>query len=213
MRTRTLIVDDHPITLIGMRALLTTCDNLEVVAEAHSADALFERLEQQDCDLLVTDLMMPGSRQVDGIRLIQRLRRRYPELAIIVVTMLDNPALITTLLRLGIQGLVSKRGLLQDLPHAIRGRRGAPYLSPSLHRLLALGEAKYGKPLAEADGLSPREVEVLRLYGSGLSIGEIASQLARTKQTISAQKTSAMRKLGLDTNAALYLYIQEHGLA
>ncbi|AOE87582.1 response regulator transcription factor [Pseudomonas sp. TCU-HL1] len=213
MQTRIVIVDDHPITLIGMRALLSTCDDLAVVGEAQCVDGLFEQLDRQPCDLLVTDLMMPDSGQVDGLHLIQRLRRHYPALKIIVVTMLNNPALIASVLRQGVQGLVSKRGLLNDLPRAIRARPGATYLSPSIRHLLDIGEAGCGKPLAQPEQLSPREVEVLRLYGAGLGVGEIAQRLMRTKQTISAQKTSAMRKLGLDTNAALFLYIQEHGLA
>lgn len=213
MQTRIVIVDDHPITLIGMRALLNTCDNLKVVGEAHCVDSLFEQLDRQPCDLLVTDLMMPESGQVDGLHLIQRLRRHYPALKIIVVTMLNNPALIASVLRQGVQGLVSKRGLLNDLPRAIRSRSSAPFLSPALQHLLDVSEAEHGKALAVPEQLSPREVEVLRLYGAGLSVGEIAARLVRSKQTISAQKTSAMRKLGLDTNAALFLYIQEHGLA
>ncbi|WP_285961965.1 response regulator [Pseudomonas tohonis] len=213
MHRRTLIVDDHPITLIGLRAVLSRESSLQIVGEAHSADGLLEQLAARPCELLVTDLMMPDSRQADGLRLIEQLRRRYPQMAIIVVTMLDNPALAASLLKLGVQGLVSKRGLLADLPRALGASTRRPFVSGSLQRLMQLGEAVHGKPLAQIDELSPREVEVLRLYGSGLAINEIAQRLCRSKQTISAQKTSAMRKLGLDTNAALYLYIQENGLA
>ncbi|MGA4636442.1 response regulator [Pseudomonas solani] len=213
MHRRTLIVDDHPITLIGLRALLSRESSLQIVGEAHSADGLLDQLASHPCELLVTDLMMPDSHQADGLRLIEQLRRRYPQLAIIVVTMLDNPALAASLLKLGIQGLVSKRGLLADLPRALGASATRPFVSASLRRLLQIGEAAHGKPLARFDELSPREAEVLRLYGSGLAIGEIAQRLCRSKQTISAQKTSAMRKLGLDTNAALFLYIQENGLA
>lgn len=213
MQTRVIIVDDHPVTLIGVRALLSTCEDVEVVGEAQSVDELFDLLAQQSCDLLVTDLMMPDSQQADGLRLIQRLRLRYPQLRVIVNTMLNNPALITSILKLGVQGLVSKRGLISDLPKAIRANGRQPFLSPAIRHLLSTSEADYGKPLEQLDTLSPREVEVLRLYGNGLGVGEIAQRLARSKQTISAQKSSAMRKLGLDTNAGLYLYIQENGLA
>lgn len=213
MKTRVLLVDDHALTLIGMRCLVSAYDDLQIVGQAQDADGLLTQLENQPCDLLITDLMMPDSQQADGLRLVQRVRRRYPELQIIVVTMLNNPALISSLLKLGIRGLVSKRGVLNDLPKAIRhvGRR--PFLSHSIEHLLDLGEAEHGKPLASLSELTPREVEVLRLYGSGLAIGEIALRLCRSKQTVSAQKSSAMRKLGLDTNAGLYLYIQESGLA
>lgn len=213
MQTRIVIVDDHPITLIGIRYLLSTNQDLEIVGQAQDTDGLLDQLEQHRCDLLITDLMMPGGRQSDGLRLIDQVRRRYPQLAIIVVTMLDNPALIASLLKLGVHGVISKRGMLADLPKAIRTNGRQPFLSPSLRHLIDAGEAGYGKPLAQLEALSPREVEVLRLYGSGLAVGEIAERLARSKQTISAQKSSAMRKLGLDTNAGLYLYIQENGLA
>lgn len=76
-----------------------------------------------------------------------------------------------------------------------------------------MGEAEHGKPLASLEQLTPREVDVLRLYGSGLAVGEITIRLCRSKQTISAQKSSAMRKLGLDSNAGLFIYIRENGLA
>ena len=193
MKTRVILVDDHALTLIGMRYLLSAYDDLRIVAQAQDADGLLAQLEAHPCDLLITDLMMPGSQQADGLRLVQKVRRRYPDLPIIVVTMLGNPALVSSLLKLGIHGLVSKRGMLDDLPKAIRHAGRRPFISRSIAHLL--------------------EVEVLRLYGSGLAVGEIAIRLCRSKQTISAQKSSAMRKLGLDSNAGLFIYIRENGLA
>ncbi len=213
MKTRVILVDDHALTLIGMRYLLSAYDDLRIVAQAQDADGLLAQLEAHPCDLLITDLMMPGSQQADGLRLVQKVRRRYPDLPIIVVTMLGNPALVSSLLKLGIHGLVSKRGMLDDLPKAIRHAGRRPFISGSIAHLLEVGEAEHGKPLASLEQLTPREVEVLRLYGSGLAVGEIAIRLCRSKQTISAQKSSAMRKLGLDSNAGLFIYIRENGLA
>ncbi|MBF0642996.1 two-component system capsular synthesis response regulator RcsB [Pseudomonas protegens] len=213
MSIRVQIADDHPLTLIGIHTLLENRANLDVVAQAHSVEALLENLQRHPCDLLLTDLMMPGGEQVDGIRLIRRLRTLYPQLAIVVVTMLDNPALISSVLKLGIQGLVSKRGLLNDLPKAVAASPRAPFVSASIQHLLDSSAALHGKPLLQPEQLSAREVEVLRLYGTGMSIGAIALHLCRSKQTISTQKSSAMRKLGLDTSASLFLYIQEHGLS
>ncbi|EZO78403.1 response regulator transcription factor [Pseudomonas aeruginosa] len=213
MKTRVILVDDHALTLIGMRYLLSAYDDLRIVAQAQDADGLLAQLEAHPCDLLITDLMMPGSQQADGLRLVQKVRRRYPDLPIIVVTMLGNPALVSSLLKLGIHGLVSKRGMLDDLPKAIRHAGRRPFISRSIAHLLEVGEAEHGKPLASLEQLTPREVEVLRLYGSGLAVGEIAIRLCRSKQTISAQKGSAMRKLGLDSNAGLFIYIRENGLA
>lgn len=154
MTLRTVIVDDHPITLIGLRALLADEPDLAIVGEAHDVDGLYQLLDRQACDLLITDLMMPDSRQADGLRLVQHLRNRYPQMAIIVVTMLGNAALASSLLRLGIQGLVSKRGLLADLPCALRASLRRPFLSESIRRQLGESEAEHGKPLASAEELS-----------------------------------------------------------
>ena len=207
------LADDHPLTLIGIQTLLDNQPDIQIAAKAFSVDELLANLQAQPCDVLLTDLMMPGSEQVDGIRLIRRLRTQYPQMGIVVITMLDNPALLNTVLKLGIQGLVSKRGLLNDLPKAVKANSRSPFISPSLQTLLNITQANHGKPLMEPEQLTPREIEVLRLYGSGMSVNNIAQYLCRSKQTISTQKSSAMRKLGLDTSASLFLYIQEHGLS
>lgn len=154
MKTRVILVDDHALTLIGMRYLLSAYDDLRIVAQAQDADGLLAQLEAHPCDLLITDLMMPGSQQADGLRLVQKVRRRYPDLPIIVVTMLGNPALVSSLLKLGIHGLVSKRGMLDDLPKAIRHAGRRPFISRSIAHLLEVGEAEHGKPLASLEQLT-----------------------------------------------------------
>ncbi|WXL24654.1 response regulator transcription factor [Ectopseudomonas mendocina] len=207
------LADDHPLTLIGIQTLLDSHPDIQIAAKAFSVDELLSNLQAFPCEVLLTDLMMPGSEQVDGIRLIRRLRTQYPQMGIVVITMLDNPALLNSVLKLGIQGLVSKRGLMNDLPKAVNASNRSPFISPSLKSLLDTSKAVHGKPLMEPEQLTPREIEVLRLYGSGMSVNNIAQYLCRSKQTISTQKSSAMRKLGLDTSASLFLYIQEHGLA
>lgn len=209
MTLRVVIADDHPITLMGVRAVLKSQSALKIVGEAQSVETLLDLLHQQPCELLVTDLNMPCDRQMDGLRLIQRLRRYYPDMAIVVVTMLDNPALTAQLLKMNISGLVSKRGLLNDLPKAINHRGEQPFMSPSIQQLLSVSHDSS----QQLHKLTVREVEVLRLIGSGLSVSMIAQHLCRSKQTISTQKISAMRKLGVDTAAALFTHIKACGLA
>ena len=209
MTLRVVIADDHPITLMGVRAVLKSQSALKIVGEAQSVETLLDLLHQQPCELLVTDLNMPCDRQMDGLRLIQRLRRYYPDMAIVVVTMLDNPTLTAQLLKMNISGLVSKRGLLNDLPKAINHRGEQPFMSPSIQQLLSVSPDSS----LQLHKLTAREVEVLRLIGSGLSVSMIAQHLCRSKQTISTQKISAMRKLGVDTAAALFTHIKACGLA
>ncbi|WP_350647525.1 response regulator [Pseudomonas sp. HY13-MNA-CIBAN-0226] len=209
MTLRVVIADDHPITLMGVRAVLRSQSALKIVGEAQSVETLLDVLHQQPCELLVTDLNMPCDDQMDGLRLIQRLRRHYPDMAIVVVTMLDNPTLTSQLLKLNIRGLVSKRGLLNDLPKAINHRGERPFMSPSIRQLLNVGHDSS----QQLNQLSAREVEVLRLIGSGLGVSMIAQRLCRSKQTISTQKSSAMRKLGVDTAAGLFTHLKACGLA
>jgi two-component system capsular synthesis response regulator RcsB len=170
-------------------------------------------LSSDPCDLLVTDFMMPVEDQNDGLRLLERIRRDHVTLPIIVVTMLNNAGLFRAMLALGVQGLLSKGSVAAELPAAIESvRNGKTFVADSVKRtLLAAGD--YGSDnLMPPEDLSPRELEVIRLLAAGHSVGAIAAQLSRSKQTVSAQKVSAMRKLGLANDAALFIYLQEHGL-
>ncbi|NVZ72561.1 response regulator transcription factor [Pseudomonas costantinii] len=208
---RIVLADDHPIFLIGLRAVLERDERLTIVGEATSPQALAELLRHCACDVLVTDFMMPAEPQADGLRLIEQLRRHYPALPILVVTMLNNAGLFHAILELGVMGLLSKASLADELPQAIRHvRRQQRYVAHTIRQALnAVGDSRVHSP----DPLSPRELEVIRLLTSGLTVGEIAASLHRSKQTVSAQKVSAMRKLGLSNDAALFIYVQEHGLA
>ena len=210
---RILVADDHPIFRIGLRAVLQQDPNLAVVGEASSPSQLTQWLDEGQCDLLITDFMMPGDHENDGLRLLENLRRRWPDLPILVVTMLTNAGLFRSMLGLGVKGVLGKASLVSELPMAIaQVRRHKVFIAESVSQvLLQDGEVRRDR-MFEREALSPREQEVTRLLASGLSVGEIAAQLSRSKQTVSAQKVSAMRKLGVANDAALYIYLQEHGL-
>ncbi|WP_416422776.1 response regulator transcription factor [Pseudomonas sp. App30] len=211
---RILVADDHPIFRIGLRAVLQQDPDLAVVGEASSPSELTQWLEEGQCDLLITDFMMPAEHQNDGLRLLETVRRHWPELPILVVTMLNNAGLFRSMLGLGVKGLLGKASLVSELPIAIaQVRRNKVFIADSVSQaLLQEGEVRPDR-MFEREALSPREIEVTRLLAGGLSVGEIAAQLNRSKQTVSAQKVSAMRKLGVANDAALFIYLQEHGLA
>ena len=211
---RIVLADDHPIFLIGLRAVLERDERVRIVAEANSPQALIEQLQTYDCDVLVTDFMMPAEPQADGLRLIEQLRRHHPELPIVVVTMLNNAGLFHSILELGVMGLLSKASLADELPQAIdHVRQRRPYVAHAIRQALSLAGEVGADRLQSQQQLSPRELEVIRLLAAGLTVGEIAAHLHRSKQTVSAHKVSAMRKLGLGNDAALFIYVQEHGLA
>ncbi|CRM52395.1 MULTISPECIES: response regulator transcription factor [Pseudomonas] len=211
---RIIIADDHPIFLIGLRAVLERDAQVRIVGEANSPQALTALLQHCPCDVLVTDFMMPAEPQADGLRLIEHLRRHYPDLPIVVVTMLNNAGLFHSILELGVMGLLSKASLADELPDAIaQVRQQRPYVARTINQALALAGQVGADRLHSQQQLSPRELEVIRLLAGGKTVGEIAAHLNRSKQTVSAQKVSAMRKLGLISDAALFIYVQEHGLA
>ncbi|MBP0938900.1 response regulator transcription factor [Pseudomonas alliivorans] len=211
---RIILADDHPIFLIGLRVVLEQDNAATVVAQASNPDELLAALNGHDCDVLVTDFMMPVEQQNDGLRLLQRIQRDFPDLPVVVVTTLTNAGLFQAMLDLNVQGLLSKASVAGELPAAIKSvRRGRVFLADSVRRVLQdARQLGPDSPLA-LEQLSPRELEVLRLLSAGHAVGRIATRLNRSKQTVSAQKVSAMRKLGLANDAALFIYLQEHGLS
>lgn len=201
MQKTVLIADDHPVYLLGLRTLLQSqADKYEVIHEAVSADELVEKLTRQPVDVVITDLCMPGPLHADGLALIQYLRRHWPEIIIIVVTMITNLGIQNSLARLGVQAVLNKNSLSVDLLQTMQ----------SLFLPTARKKATVQNDVTIA--LSPKETEVLRLLLRGLTVNEISAQLKRTKQTVSAQKTSAMRKLGVASEFELYQYAQQLGL-
>ncbi|MNJ36918.1 Transcriptional regulatory protein RcsB [compost metagenome] len=210
---RIVLADDHPIFRIGLQAVLDQISAVKVVAQAGSPKELLAQLQAQQCDVLVTDFMMPVEQQNDGLKLLEQIRRHYPQLPILVVTMLNNAGLFRAMLNLGINGLLSKASLADELPQAISYMAlGKVYVAASVQRLLLQDGAVREDRIGVQENLSPRELEVTRLLAAGHTVSQIAALLNRSKQTVSTQKVSAMRKLGVANDAALYLYLQEHGL-
>ncbi len=185
---------------------------VEIVAEARDGRALLALLAQDPgCDVVITDFSMPTSneRGCDGIPLLQALRRQWPSLRIVVLTMIENPALLQAMLDIGIHGLVDKASPIEELQRAVRSAvDGRRYVSQELRNRLQAD--------AQVEGtgrLSPHEAEVVRLFVHGLTVTAIAERLSRSVKTISRQKNDAMRKLGVDNHSQLYAYAREHGLA
>jgi len=213
--TRIVIADDHPVVMLGIRALLKEHSSLQVVAEASHGRELLGLLAGQRCDLLITDFSMPyedGSG--DGLPLLRRLRRDHPGLPIIVLTMLHNAALTRGMLAAGVNGLVAKGAMTKELQFAIGAvLNGRTYICEAMREHVI-----DWSPSAEPDGnadpatLSQREVEVVRLYAKGLSVTQIAEQLHRSVKTVSQQKNDAMRKLGITSNTQLFEYARTYGL-
>lgn len=209
---RTLVADDHPLVRTGVRRALAPVPGIRVVGEVASVDALFERLQDGDCDLLVVDLHMPGSRHADGMPMLRQLRARWPALPVVVFTVRDHLALIDMLAATGVAGVVLKTAPLRELARAIlHVHAGGRYPGPApggARRDLALPAEAASRP-----PLTPREREVFELFVRGLRVTEVAQRLGRSVKTVSRQKRSAMAKLRLRSPAEAYAYARATGLA
>ncbi|NID14141.1 response regulator transcription factor [Luteibacter yeojuensis] len=210
MPLKVILADDHPLVLVGGALALRTA-HIEVEGEASSADELLAMLADRPCDVVVTDFLMPSDRQDDGFALLETIMKEYPGRAVVVLTMINRPAALMTMLHRGVRGIVDKRASMEELPVAVRAvAAGETYLSETLLDILhETDEVSEAMPGAD---LSPREKEVIRLFVAGMSLQEIAEREGKSVKTISRQKRDAMRKLGVDHDGLLLDFVRDHGL-
>jgi two-component system capsular synthesis response regulator RcsB len=205
---RVILADDHPVVLRGLQLALARDAVATVVGEAQSPDELLALLGRMTCDVLITDFSMPGPGQ-DGLALLWQIHERYPSLPVMVITTLANPALYREIIGAGVRGLIAKSGdaseIGEALAHIVAGQM---YLSASVRRLIRVPEGEPKERVGTLSGLSPREREVMRLFAKGLGITEIAHATGRGLSTVSQQKSHAMQKLRLDSDAEIYEYIE-----
>lgn len=214
MTLRVVLADDHPFVLLGARVSLATHADIVVVGEAGGPTALLDLLRATPCDVLVTDLTMPeadGS-TADGLCLLNRVRRSWPSMRIVVLTGLTNAAVLRSILAEGVTGILNKIEPMDELAVAIRRAAcGRAYLGKSILDAIAVtgGDAPTS---VQQRRLSPREAEVVRLFTAGQSISGIARTLERDVRTVSRQKRDAMVKLGVNNDAGLFIYVRANGL-
>ncbi|WP_429057996.1 response regulator [Aeromonas jandaei] len=211
MSFKIILADDHPLILTGIRSLIDQITpHCEVIAEAYQVSDLLNLLQQHHCDLLITDFSMPGDTRSDGMVMIQQLRRDYPNLSIIVLTQIQNSAILQSLIQAGVKGLILKKSVINELADAIRQiLLGHRYIGPTVQMQLAsTGISGQGNN----NPLTPKESEVVRLLASGMSVTQVADYLHRSVKTISTQKKSAMTRLGISSDSALFDYAKSSGL-
>ena len=175
MSFKIILADDHPLILTGIRSLIDQITpHCEVIAEAYQVSDLLNLLQQHHCDLLITDFSMPGDTRSDGMVMIQQLRRDYPSLPIIVLTQIQNSAILQSLIQAGVKGLILKKSVINELADAIRQiLLGHRYIGPTVQMLLAsAGISGQGNN----NPLTPKESEVVRLLASSRAM-ELTSLL------------------------------------
>ena len=204
-RIRIVLADDHAVVRSGLRLLLDSEQDFEVVAEASDIDSARRYVRGHHPAVLVLDLNMPGGSSLEAIPVI---REESPETQIVVLTMQQEPAFARQALRGGALGYVLKEAADDELVEAIRrATRGESFLNPRLGARLA-SEPPPGPP----DDLSQREVDVLRLIALGHTNAEIAAQLYLSVRTVETHRAHIQQKLRLSSRAELVGYALARGL-
>jgi two-component system response regulator NreC len=202
-----VLADDHRVVRAGLRMLLDSEPDFEVVAEAGDVTESVRKVSAFHPDVLILDLNMPGE---PSLQAIPRIRSSEPQTQIVVLTMQNDPAFARDALRAGALGYVLKEAADGELVQAVRqAAEGVTYLNPMLGARLA---AEPAERTAAPDMLSAREVEVLRLIALGHTNGEIASRLFLSVRTIESHRAHIQRKTGRMTRADLVSYAQENDL-
>jgi two-component system capsular synthesis response regulator RcsB len=208
---RVIVADDHSCVRSGVRSLLSATPHLSVVGEAVDSQALAELLDHCRCDVIVSDVGMPGiSGESNAVSLLRRVLREVPHPPVVVLTMIHHPHALISLVHIGVNAIVDKRDVASSLTTAIDAAlAGTFWLSGHARRVLAAADAPSQPRMGV---LSAREWEVFQMYARGMTIHRIAQKLDRSAKTISTQKRSAMRKLGLASEADLANYARQIGL-
>ncbi|MBI3340556.1 MAG: response regulator transcription factor [Chloroflexi bacterium] len=213
MTTSVLLADDHAVLRSGLRLLLTSQSEYEVIGEASSGTETLSLAEKLQPDLILLDLSMPA---LSGLDALPTLRKLVPSARILILTMHDDPQYLRQALKYGASGYVLKKAADAELLSAMRAvLRGEVYVHPSMTRILLedlLPESQSAEKEDTWDSLSEREKEVLKMVALGHTSAEIADQLSLSAKTIETYRARGLEKLGLRTRAALVKFALQEGL-
>lgn len=200
-----LLVDDHRVLRTGMKLLLSTQEDMQVVAEASEGREALIRLEEQPVDIVLLDLSMPG---MGGMECLREIRRRKYPVKVLILTMYSEQQYIKEVMLQGADGYLCKDSVDAELFQAIRTVAiGERYLgSRDVHALLD----SFINPSGDEAELSKREKEVLSLLARGYSLSVIAEKLYISIKTVSTYKTRLMQKLGFSQKHELVEYALKH---
>lgn len=205
---RVLIADDHGIVRSGLRILLESHEDIEVIAEAADGAEARDLAISHKPDLAILDVKMP---ELTGLEATRAIREQAPEVAVLILSMHDEDRYLFEALKAGASGYVLKRAADSDLMNAIDAvRRGEPFLTPEAQR--ALIKDVLGQGEGHEEELTPREQEVVTLVAEALNNREIAERLGLSEKTVENHRSNAMKKLGMRDRVELVRYAIRRGL-
>ena len=209
---RIILADDHVLVRQGIRRILEDIKDIQVVQEVGDSNHLLEALKAQAADLVILDISIP---QISGIEAAKEIKKTYPHLKILFLTMHKKREYLNDALSAGADGYLLKEDAAKELDSAIALiRRGGIYVSPLLTGELAdlyVKSRREVSPASSLEPLSPREIEILTLIAEGKSSKEIAQVLFLSFRTVQNHRTRIMKKLNLKKSAGLVKYAIRKG--
>lgn len=205
-RIGVVLADDHVVVRRGLAMLLNRFEDIAMLAEAGSGDEALAAVEREAPDVLVLDLNMPGR---PAFEVLEELVERRPEVAVVVLTMEQDPGLASRAIELGARGYLVKRTAEEELMAAIRAvAAGEEYVGGDVRAAIGRRRREESRP----GRLTAREQEVLRMIALGHTHPEIAEQLEISVRTVESHRMHIMQKANLDSRPQLVRYALEHGL-
>ena len=208
---RIMLADDHALIRAGLRALLQTFDEVQVVAEAGGGHEALQAVQRECPDVVLMDIAMPG---LNGLEAAARLRKHCPAVRLIILSMYTNEDYVRLALSAGAAGYLEKGADPAELELALKAvMRGETYLSPAVSTQVVQDYLEQGgrkpSPLHE---LTPRQREILQLIAEGHSTKAIAQRLDLSIKTVETHRTDLMNRLGIHDVAGLVRYAIRIGL-
>jgi DNA-binding NarL/FixJ family response regulator len=213
LTTRILLADDHALVRDGLKMILESVPDLEVVAEAGDGVEALHLAVNEEFDLAVLDVSMP---RMTGLQVARELAKQRPELRVLMLSVHDNEQYFFEALKAGASGYVLKSEANRDLIEACRAAmRGEPFVYPAAASALIrdyLERAAAGEEDVPADPLTPRELEVVKLIAEGQTSEEIADALIISHKTVDRHRANVLEKLGMRNRVELTRYAIKRGL-
>lgn len=204
-----LIADDHPIIREGLKQILKISTNIVIKGEASNGEEVLKLLKNNNYDLILLDLSLPKK---NGIEVLKEIRKKYPKLPILILSIHSDEHFIIEALRNGASGYITKDSIPEELILAIKNvYSGQIYINQKVAEKL-INKIKLNKAQLPHNLLSPREYQVMIKIGQGKSLKEIAEELLLSVKTISTYRARILEKMELKSNAQIIKYVIENNL-
>jgi len=206
---KVLIADDHAIVRAGLKQVLNEGLDRVMVGEATDGYEALNKIREQDWDVMLLDITMPGK---SGLEVLKQIKRERPKLAVLVLSIYDEDKYALRALKTGAAGYLTKGCIPEQLVAAVRKvADGGKYITPQLAEKLAFA-LDLNVEGAPHDVLSNRELQIFELLASGKKMSEIARELSLSTKTISAHRANILKKMNMKSNAELMFYALENKL-